>query len=377
MSLKVEYLGDAEDPKTRVVILDYNEISKEDADFSDAISEAFGFDGLGILTVKGVPNVENLRQNILPLAHKFASLPEEIKLKTEHKESFYSFGWSFGKEMMREGKPDYSKGSYYANPSYDFPFDDPELIKKYPAFCHPNIWPKEDLPELEPAFKQMGQLVVEVGLLVARQCDKYVQKQCSTYTPNRLFNVIKNSKTCKARLLHYFPLEESNQSPDPTEENMTWCGWHNDHGSLTGLVPAMFMDAKGNQVSCPDSKAGLYIYSRNGKLVRVSVPSSYLAFQIGETAQIHSGGILQATPHAVRGSMGPQSHGISRETLAVFMEPMWNEKMDIPLGLNSENVKQSSTSKFLPVGVPLLDSRWTSGEMDFGQFTEVTLKSYY
>lgn len=31
---------------------------------------------------------------------------------------------------MLEGKPDFSKGSYYNNPVYDRPFDDEELIKK-------------------------------------------------------------------------------------------------------------------------------------------------------------------------------------------------------------------------------------------------------
>jgi hypothetical protein len=55
-----------------------------------------------------------------------------VKQKTVHEESFFSFGWSHGKEML-EGKPDFSKGSYYNNPIFDSPFDDPELIKKYPC----------------------------------------------------------------------------------------------------------------------------------------------------------------------------------------------------------------------------------------------------
>lgn len=60
---------------------------------------------------------------------RFATQPEEVKKKTEHLESSYSFGWSHGKEVL-EGKPDFSKGSYYNNPVYDRPFDDEELIKK-------------------------------------------------------------------------------------------------------------------------------------------------------------------------------------------------------------------------------------------------------
>lgn len=62
---------------------------------------------------------------------------------------------------------------------------------------------------------------------------------------------------------------------------------------MTGLVPAMYLNPKGEEVPCPDPKAGLYIKSRKGDLVRVSVPKNCLAFQIGETACIHSGGLLQ------------------------------------------------------------------------------------
>ncbi len=76
-----------------------------------------------------------------------------------------------------------------------------------------------------------------------------------------------------------------------------WCGWHNDHGSLTGLLPAMYLDGNGNIVNCPDEKAGLYIKARSGELVHAKIPENAIAFQVGETAQIHTGGWLQATPH--------------------------------------------------------------------------------
>ncbi len=36
----------------------------------------------------------------------------------------------------------------------------------------------------------------------------------------------------------------------------SWCGWHNDHGSLTGLTSAMYMDADGNVVENTDPSAG-------------------------------------------------------------------------------------------------------------------------
>ncbi len=40
--------------------------------------------------------------------------------------------------------------------------------------------------------------------------------------------------------------------------------------------------------------------------------------------QVHSGGRFKATPHFVRGAAGPKASGISRNTLAVFIQPRWD-----------------------------------------------------
>jgi isopenicillin N synthase-like dioxygenase len=322
----------------------------------------------------------------------------------ERPDTFYSFGWSHGREKL-QGKPDYAKGSFYANPQYDRPVDDEALIKQFAPFIHPNVWPTEDLPALEPRFKALGQLVVEVGALVGKQCDAYVKSKCEGYSDFKLFEIISSSKCCKARLLHYFSkdsaaaaarpdeldsaaapttdtLEEKSEPPTAAAAASNdddlfsdWCGWHNDHGSLTGLVPAMFVDAAGTEIPNPDPNAGLYIKSRSGELVRAVMPpgGSSLAFQIGETAQIHSGGLLQATPHAVRGADVP---GVTRETFAVFMEPNWDGDMVVPPGRTAEEAQTNAAALALPPGVPPLGKRWKEG-MDFGQFTDATLSSYY
>jgi len=59
----------------------------------------------------------------------------------------------------------------------------------------------------------------------------------------------------------------------------------------------MYVNKDGVEIPNPDPNSGLYVISRNGKQVKVAFPKDHLAFQIGETAQIHSGGLLQATPH--------------------------------------------------------------------------------
>lgn len=59
----------------------------------------------------------------------------------------------------------------------------------------------------------------------------------------KLERIIKDSPKIVGRLLHYFPVENSK-----VEKDLNWCGWHNDHGTLTGLVSAMYIDKNGNEV---------------------------------------------------------------------------------------------------------------------------------
>ena len=209
---------------------------------------------------------------------------------------------------------------------------------------------------------------------MARQCDAFVGQKCPTYPPHRLEATVRDSRCCKARLLHYFAidsvLDEAAIPPSSHTDFSSWCGWHNDHGSLTGLTPAMYLDEHGNEVRVHDD-SGLYIYSRQGHIVKALLPANHLAFQIGETAQIHSGGVLQATPHAVRASVLPN---ISRSTFAVFMEPEWGGSMDVPTDVDPQCATGAGGN--LPPGMPPLASRWARGQ-DFNPFTTSTLSAYH
>jgi hypothetical protein len=80
----------------------------------------------------------------------------------------------------------------------------------------------------------------------------------------------------------------------------------------------MYLDAEGRELANTDAESGLYIRSRTGETVKAVIPADCLAFQLGETTQIHSCGVLHATPHCVRAGRTPN---VSRETFAVFMEP--------------------------------------------------------
>jgi hypothetical protein len=166
------------------------------------------------------------------MAREIALLSPDILKTLEDPESFYTVGWSHGKEIFA-GKPDKSKGSFYANPLVDdlamVRKVDKCIVEKNPSFFAKNLWPKY-VPGVEPAFKDLGSLVINVGRLLAKPCDAYVAQQVRGYNPDTLETVLTGSKFAKGRLLHYFPMHKQPTSSE-ADEFGDWCGWHNDHVS--------------------------------------------------------------------------------------------------------------------------------------------------
>jgi hypothetical protein len=75
--------------------------------------------------------------------------------------------------------------------------------------------------------------------------------------------------------------------------------------------------------------------------------------------------------------------GVSRESFAVFMEPMWMDPMAVPAGVDPAQAQSASAASNLPPGVPRLSSRWehradpAAAAQTFGEFSEKTHQSYY
>ena len=98
-----------------------------------------------------------------------------------------------------------------------------------------------------------------------------------------------------------------------------YCNWHTDISSLTGLTAAMWQDGEGSEAPAPDSVCGLHVKTRGQQEVRIEIPPSVVAFQIGKTAELASGGLLCATPHAVLVRPIPPISGqiVSLQTLSI------------------------------------------------------------
>lgn len=324
-------------------------------DLSCEFEKAFGYDGLGIILVCGIPLYEESRKQLLPLGFKLAHLPRNELAKLEHAQSNYSVGWSHGKEKIGGGKADIYKGSFYANPIKDVHTLDEDLIAKYPDTLSANIWPCDSLPTFEESFKKLGKIIVETGRLVGKQCDKYIHSKfplSQQYTSSIIEKAV-SADSPKSRLLHYFPINESCES-----EFDDWCKWHKDHGALTGLTRAMYFDEiSGNEIPNPDPKCGLWVRTLTGD-IKIDIPEDCLAFQIGETSQIMSGGLFRATTHCVSPVKAP---GIVRCTFATFMQPDSATSIDpYPCFPGNET------------GV----ERYTS-PMTFGEFSRITINQNY
>jgi isopenicillin N synthase-like dioxygenase len=304
-----------------------------------AIAEAFGPDGLGFLEITNVPfEMVALRQTVLTLAPQLASLPLDELNALTLPDTFYTIGWShgkeqFGKSITGETLYDTRKGSFYLDP-----FRNNNDNK--------NVFPSS-LP-LEGPLLEITHWMSQTTLWISQLCDAYLASVDSEHQTQKhndhprgsVFASLETRQNTKARLLYYFPFTPTIKNvKDHTTHDYSslddWCGWHKDHGTLTALLPGLIFDDDGddnsssnihdetmkqNDTVLPTKPPGLYIQTRNKSQIHVQLPPTSIGIQLGETLEIMSGGRLRATPHAVTSGSGSTRSG-GRASLAVFLQP--------------------------------------------------------
>lgn len=222
------------------------------------------------------------------------------------------------------------------------------------------------LPGFKETFEDLCRIIIDTAVLVAQACDRYAEKEIPDYQKGYLEHVVKTSTTTKARLLHYFPANKPEED-EPAVKDDDWCATHKDHGCLTGLTSAMFInesrEVPGIPVSysyrpkflptlkelpaSPDPTAGLYIQSRSGETIQVKIPKDCIAFQTGEALERITKGKFKAVPHFVRGvrpGVGEDGR-IARNTLAVFTQPNLGEVVDSEQGITFGEFARGIVSK--------------------------------
>ena len=346
-----------------LVEIKYKELYNH-VNLNDKIRNAFSENGFGAIIITEIPDFKFHKMKLLKLSKQFGELPEAIQQKYERPETLYSFGWSRGKEKLKNGIPDIAKGSFYANPIIDIPTTDKELIKKYPTSYSRNIWPTEHIPTFESHFKYVGKIMTDIGLKVIEHCDNYLDTEIDNYPQNYIKDLMLKCNTYKGRLLHYYE--------QPKEENKkqdSACGWHLDHGGLTVLTKALYLDQYYQEVEQPDN-SGLYIKDRNNNIHHVKTPDNSLICQIGETLQILSGGYLKATPHCVRST---PIKGVTRETFPVFIDFHVNQNINLSIWSKNDVLK---TEGMKDLDLPKLLDRYNKCNKTYSNFSEVTYKTF-
>jgi len=352
-----------------LVVVDFEQLNGEGS-LEELIEKAYGEGGYGVMGIRNVPGFVEAKKAVLTKAHKLAHLPQETLEKLEDPASLYNAGWSHGKEKLGD-KPDTAKGSFYFNPLTDTP-GTPEEREKYPVFYPQNIWPKEDIPQLEPAAKELGKIMHGVSIALSKHIDTFASKKVESYKPI-LADAMSNTQKAKGRLLYYFPLDTEAVKEASAD---SWIGWHNDSGFLTCLAGDMYLDDEtGEQIDCPDPKAGLYVVGRDGSDVKVTIPEDCMAIQLGECVQIITGGCVQATPHCVRGAspVAGSTVKVARVSHPVFIDTAPHFELKVADGTSREDVLKSAVS----TKVPALGKRWTSDGQTFGDFLQTTFQEYY
>lgn len=182
------------------------------------IEAAYGPEGLGILEIMNVPDFEQQREQLLPLAARLPHLPDLDALIDE--ESMFSIGWSHGKEVLSSGQPDTAKGSFYAKPMDS---------------ATRNRWPTNSMPKLQSAFIEMCNTLQDIGCRLGHLCDAYCAFRGVQNT--QIAASLHTSHNATGRLLHYFAVDEhdENSAVKDTASSL-WCAWHNDHVRLLSTV---------------------------------------------------------------------------------------------------------------------------------------------
>ena len=250
----------------------------------------------------------------------------------------------------------------------------------FPELSAPNVWPeKTSLPGFQQAFEELCTLVIDTAVFVARACDRYASAYIDNYEPGCLERMVSRSQATKARLLHYFPPRPPSLTsqdaatyahlPDSdASDHDLWCATHIDHGCLTGLTSAIYLDESAHSprlthmeimrqpfslpilpflTAPPDPNSGLYIHARDDTVTKVSIPSDCLGFQTGEALQIITGGMFRAVPHFVRsGALIDRKMRVARNTLAVFTQPELGEIIDSEKGTTFGEFSREVVGRF-------------------------------
>ncbi|GJM95616.1 hypothetical protein PR202_ga12378 [Eleusine coracana subsp. coracana] len=424
----------------------------------ETVGTELGRGGSGLLAIADVPRAGALRRRLLPLARRLALMdhPTRAQLLKKHglgsdvplKKLDRSVS-SFAKLLRHSGKLHLLESLNSIECINGTPFC---LDKARDIDGSEESKGDDDMDILGELVEELGLYMMELGILVARACDIVIgggqleqsiadfgsAKARLIHYHSELDNIIiKESSTNRKGLvkkvsanmgLHPSLSQKRSGSPagaciktedqtatvtkihtkDTTTEDFAdaisllnlWQEWHYDYGIFTVLTAPLFLHAStgeqcliSQECHLPDGHTHLQLCSRT-KLFSVRCSPESFIVQVGEAADILSGGKLRSTLHAV--SRPSSSTDISRETFVVFLQPSWDKTFTYygnsfdPEDESSDDREISSVRSDGSEGschndlftqeilkkIPPLSSRLKEG-MTFAEFSRQTTKQYY
>ncbi|XP_074316162.1 uncharacterized protein LOC141652542 [Silene latifolia] len=403
---------------------------------STALMEALGPTGPGLLAITDVPNAVVLRNTLLPLARDLALLPSDLRNRI-------LMAHGLGSDVPLKNL-DRCVSSFATQLKYG-----DGLVPSKPTSVSSGIPVKDDgfseklnhhFKDLSGSFRELGLCMMDMGLRVARVCDKAIGGR-------EIEKSLLESGTAKGRLIHYhssldthmikeYAAKRGSRKRQPKLKNVIllnskdmqssktselsqlkggagracekvselWQQWHYDYGTFTVLASPMFTRPKLRQdedeedgsmnfrgLECPSPSGHTYlqiIHPNKDNICIVKVPPESFILQVGESANILSRNKLQSTLHSVLRPVELES--LSRETFVVFLHPAWNKAFDLseyPTEELASNCHQKQNFGGNKDGVkklkeeihkiiPPLSSRLKDG-MTFAEFSRQTTKQYY
>lgn len=274
-----------EQSEASLTIISYDDLKNNNSEAVEALKKALF--SHGIVGVRRIEGYQQLVENYVKAAKAFARLDAETKARYSPNRDEGFLGYEIGKEKFKNSDNvevvDDCKASYYA-----FVPDHAD-----------NKWPTE--VDLKTPYQEVGKLMIQVGT--------EVMQAIGLVGPNAPVDQLGDDHV--GRGLYYSKVSDSHKG------NPLWCGAHYDHGIFTALLPAVYIDEKGNQIPEPE-EAGLFVRAPDAKefkKVRADDPDVML-FQVGEWGQIASNDKILATEHYVQKAVGH----VERITMALFFK---------------------------------------------------------
>lgn len=287
------------------------------------------FRSIGFVAVSKHFLDENLQARLYAAIRNFFALPDEVKIRYEHRELAGQRGYTGkGKEHAKGRNTGDLKEFYHIGQELS-----PGVLTNegYPA----NIWPVE-MPDFRAVTIEAYRSLEKTGAVLLRAIALYLE------LPENYFDDKIAKGNSILRPIHYYPIDNPNAVP----ADAVRAAEHGDINLITLLMGA--------------SADGLQVLRHDGKWVPITALPNQLVINVGDMLERLTNGVLRSTIHRV---VNPPRHLMNtpRYSIPFFMHP----RSEMSLAVLPECVSASNPKQWEDI---------TAGEFLDQRLSEIGLK---